>query len=175
LVIAIGSHGRNTGKTSAVCAVIRAFPKAGWTAVKISAHEPAGSEPYTLERETDREGRHDSSRYLAAGAVESYFLCHGPGGLAEAMPTLRVLLAGAGNVIFESNSILEFLAPDFYLFVLNRGAAVVKASAKQYSGRADAILTVEATAPDYLSRELSEFVRARLTQERAAPPSASET
>ena len=174
-MIAIGSHGRNTGKTSAVCAVIRAFPEERWTAIKISAHEPAAGAAYTLEPESDRDGRHDSCRYLAAGAVQSYFLRHGAGGLAAAMPALRGLVADAGNVIFESSSILDFLRPDFYLFVLNRGAAEVKASAQAYAARADAVLTVRAAAPDYLSPELADFVRARLTRERTAPPRDAES
>lgn len=164
MVIAIGSHGRNTGKTSAVCAVIRAFPEAAWTAIKISAHEPEAGTAYTLEPEADRDGRHDSCRYLAAGAARSYYLRHGAGGLAAAMPELSALMTRAENVIFESSSILDFLAVDFYLFVLNRGAAQLKASAKDLTARADAVLTVREAAPDYLAPELVDFVRARLTR-----------
>ena len=39
------------------------------------------------------------------------------GQLAEAMPRLRALIADAGNIIIESNSVLRFLRPDIFITV----------------------------------------------------------
>jgi hypothetical protein len=69
----------------------------------------------------------DSSRYLAAGAARSFWVRTRQGQLSEAMPRVRALLAGAGNAIVESNSVLRFLQPDLSLSVLDPGISDFKA------------------------------------------------
>ena len=38
MVVVIGGHTRNIGKTSVVCGVIRALPNWNWTAIKIKQY-----------------------------------------------------------------------------------------------------------------------------------------
>jgi hypothetical protein len=59
------------------------------------------------------------------------------------MPRVRQILAGAENVIIESNSILRFLKPDLYLTVLDPRTADFKGSAQTFLDRADAVLLHE--------------------------------
>ena len=62
------------------------------------------------------------------------------GSLADAMPRIRKEIEAAENIIFESNSLLQFLRPDLYLTVLDHATADFKDSARLYLDRADAVL-----------------------------------
>ena len=128
----------------------------------------------------------DSGRYLAAGAVRSFWVRTRQGDLSEAMPRIRKEIARAENVLIESNSILRFLRPDLYLSVLDPETADFKESAKYFLDRADAVLVAEGELgrrpewkgvslklvegtpvlamrpPMYVTEEVVEFVRSRL-------------
>lgn len=146
MVIAIGSHSRKAGKSRLVCDLVRATPEARWTVVKISGHEHGLAESYSLEQEHNAAGRHDTSRYLEAGAARSYLLRHAPGRLAEAVPALRELIGAGGNTILESNRIVEHIRPDLHVFVRNAAASEFKAAARAWAGQAD--VTVQAEEPE---------------------------
>jgi len=176
--VVIGGHSRNIGKTSVVAGIIAAlqFP---WTAVKITQHghgicsasqEPCECAidlpdcPYAIDEEKDRDGRTDTARFLHAGARRSLWVRTPQGSLATAMPALHQTLAGESHVIIESNSVMEFLQPDLYLFVLNPDVEDFKDSARRFLPRADACIV---WAPDQPAcpDELTRFVRRRLDRE----------
>ncbi len=144
-LVLIGGHTRNIGKTALVVDIIRAFPEARWTAVKITQYghgvcsingENCGCAPnqhtFSLDEEHNRENRTDTSRFLVAGAARALWLRTKQGQLAEALPALREALAGAGNVIIESNSLMGFLRPALYLVVLDPAQEDFKPSAQRY-------------------------------------------
>jgi hypothetical protein len=152
-IVVVGGHTRNIGKTSVVAGVIRAFPEMRWTAFKITQFghgmcsangEPCDCETaeHTVAVSEERDGASgtDSARYLAAGAVRSFWVRTRMGQLAEAMPRIRKEIALAENVVIESNSILRFLRPDVYLSVLDPGVEDFKDSARLYLDLADAVL-----------------------------------
>jgi hypothetical protein len=147
-VIVIGGHSRKVGKTSVVAGLISALPELHWTALKITHHghdiaagEDAVTVPsWAVSEETDRSGESDTSRFLAAGAAHAWWVRAHPGRLADVMPRVRQILAGAESTIIESNSILRFLQPDLYLAVLDPETADFKASAQEFVDRADAVL-----------------------------------
>jgi hypothetical protein len=197
-IVVVGGHTRNIGKTSVVAGVIRAFPELQWTAFKITQFghgvcsangEPCDCETadHTVAVSEERDGASgtDSARYLAAGAVRSFWVRTRMGQLAEAMPRIRKEIAQAENVVIESNSILRFLRPDVYLSVLDPGTADFKESARLYLDRADAVLVpkgelgrpewkgvslklLEGTPvltiepPDYVTGAVVEFLTGRL-------------
>jgi len=151
--LVVGGHTRSIGKTSLVVDVIRALPEAGWTAVKITQYghgvcsehgEPcecaSATHAAVLDEETDRSGRTDSSRFLVAGARRSLWLRTRQGELAAGMPLLREGLAGAGNVILESNAVLGFMRPDMYVVVLDPLSPDFKDSTQRFMDRADAFV-----------------------------------
>lgn len=159
--IVVGGHTRNIGKTQLVVEIIRAFPEAAWTAVKITQfghgvcsvngeHCGCAADEHTvaLDEETDRTGRTDTSRFLAAGARRSLWLRTKQGRLAEGLPALRDALAGATHVILESNSVLRFSVPDLYLAVLDFSREDFKASAREFLDRADAYVVVSPTGAE---------------------------
>jgi len=198
-IIVIGGHSRSVGKTSVVAGLIAALPGFHWTALKItqyghgvcSANGEAcdcatADHSWAVSEEKDRSGESDTSRFLAAGADHSWWVRTQQGYLAEAMPSIRKLLASTENVIIESNSILRFVKPDLYLTVLDPQTADFKASAQTYLDHADAVLLHCASnstgsawehvslkpvigrpmftiqPPNYVTPEIVNFVRARL-------------
>jgi hypothetical protein len=197
-IVVVGGHTRNIGKTSVVAGLIAAMPEMRWTAFKITQFghgmcsangEPCDCETaeHTVAVSEERDGATgtDSARFLAAGAVRSFWVRTRQGDLSEAMPRIRKELERAENAVIESNSILRFLRPDVYLSVLEPGVEDFKESARLYLDRADAVLVpegelgrpvwkgvslrlVEGTPvlamqpPVYVTDEVVEFVRGRL-------------
>ena len=198
-VVVVGGHSRNIGKTSVVASLIARLPEFHWTAFKITQYGhgfcTADGAPcdcqtddhtIAISAERDPDTGTDSARFLAAGAVRSLWVRTRQGMLAEAMPRIRKELAAAENAILESNSVLQFLRPDLYLIVLDRGTADFKDSARLYLDRADALLLRESglkleprwtgvagkliddkprfviAPPDYMSNAVVEFVRTAL-------------
>jgi hypothetical protein len=158
--IVIGGHTRNIGKTSVVAGLIAALPQLNWTAIKITqfGHNvcSANGEPcdcqtadHTLATSEERNATTgtDTSRFLAAGAKQVFWVRTRQGELAEAMPRVRKLISGAENTIIESNSVLRFLQPDLSLAVLDPTIADFKPSALRYLDRTDALIVCQNAPP----------------------------
>jgi hypothetical protein len=204
-LVVIGGHSRSVGKTSVVAGLIAALPEFHWTAMKITQFGhgicSADGKPCdcattddhfkALSDERDLSGESDTSRFLVAGAAKSIWVRTRQGTLGEAMPDIRRRIAGAENVIMESNSIMGFLQPDLYLTVLDAEQEDFKVSANEFLDRADAVIvhqhqhqhqrtdvapkwngvSLERVAgkpsfpiqpPPYVTPEIVEFVRQRL-------------
>ncbi|HST09470.1 MAG TPA: hypothetical protein VLL05_03775 [Terriglobales bacterium] len=167
-LIVIGGHSRSVGKTSVVAGLISALPEFAWTAFKITQYGhgicsadgqtcdcATGDHSWAISEEKNRHGETDTSRFLAAGAEQVWWVRTEQGRLAEAMPRLREKLKGAGNVIVESNSILKFLRPDLYLTVLDPTTADFKNSAREFLDRADAAILHESPSGDFAWKDVS--------------------
>ena len=153
-LVVVGGQARKVGKTSVIAGLIRGLEPFSWTAVKVSAHgardarqetSPDSLPPhlnFSLREERDPGGPGDTSRFLAAGARRALWLRVCESGWAPALPCLLEALGGAEHVIIESNSILEFLHPAVYLLVTREWEPELKASARKFLGRADALVTV---------------------------------
>jgi hypothetical protein len=208
-VVVVGGHSRSVGKSSVVAALIARLPHRNWTACKITQFghgfcsangEPCdcATDEHTIAISTERnpESGTDTARFLQAGARKSLWVRTRIGRLADAMPRIRQEIGAAENMIFESNSLLQFLRPDLYLSVLDNATADFKDSARLYLDRADAILIRASgkelapqwknvslkllagkpqfliTPPEWVSSDLQQFVEQRLCG-RTADPSAS--
>lgn len=152
--VVVGGHARGIGKTALVADVIRAFPEAGWTAVKISPHghgiwpeQPAAGEQtadtpdVVIQEDREGSGSTGGSRFLAAGARRSFWMRTREGHLAEGMARLEEALEGAENVILESNAVLEVLRPQLCLMVLDPSVSEFKESARKHLARVDAFVS----------------------------------
>ncbi|MBI4458598.1 MAG: hypothetical protein HY648_00895 [Acidobacteria bacterium] len=155
-MVVVGGNSRDIGKTSLVAALIRALPHYPWTAIKLTQYtEESGfasdeehddappEEPFVIQEETDRSGKTDSSRFLAAGARRALWVRVRPGMLATAIPALRQAIAHDEYVIVESNSLLRFYQPNVYLTLLDPAQKDFKPSAQEFLQRADACLVLE--------------------------------
>ena len=190
-IIVIGGQSREVGKTSVVAGLIAALPRYIWTAFKITqfGHDRCSldGKPCTcatddrcwaITEEKDRNGKSDTSRFLAAGAKRSFWVRTEQGRLEEALPVLRKRIAESENVIIESNSIVEFIEPDLYMTVLDPGLEDFKTSAERFLDRAAAVIVPESRAwqgepgqralricpPAYVTPEIVAFVNERLQE-----------
>ena len=196
-LIVIGGHSRSVGKTSVVAGLIAALPEFNWMALKITqyghgicsadgkpCHCATDDHTRAITEEHDRSGESDTSRFLVAGAQRSIWVRTRQGMLAQAMPDVQRRIAGAENVIMESNSIMGFMRPDLYLTVLDAGQDDFKVSANEFLDRADAVILHQTDAtpkwdavsldriagkpsfaiqpPPYVTPEIVEFVRERI-------------
>ena len=87
MLVVVGGHSRNIGKTSVVAGIIRKLRNRHWTAIKITQYghgvcsrdnEACGCEaepehPFALSEEFEPSAT-DSGRFLAAGAARSFWL-----------------------------------------------------------------------------------------------------
>jgi hypothetical protein len=156
MLVVVGGHSRNIGKTSVVAGLIRAIPEARWTAMKITQFghgvcsttgKPCGcclepEHPYAIMREP-APSHSDTGRFVAAGARDSYWVRTAAGQLHHALPAIREVLAASENLIVESNSLLQFLTPHLYLVVLDFAQKDFKVSSLRFLERADALITIE--------------------------------
>jgi hypothetical protein len=139
-----------------------------------------------VSEDRSRAGDSDTSRFLVSGAERVLWVRTPQGLLAEAMPRVRAEIAKTENVIIESNSVMKFLRPDLYVAVLDPSRADFKKSAREYLDRADAVLLravngkaewkdvslkpvqgrpfFSFTPPEYVTPELVEFVRERISR-----------
>ncbi len=156
MLVVVGGHSRNIGKTSVVAGLIRSLRNRRWTAVKITqyghgvcAHqgnecgcEAEPNHPFALTEEYEP-NRTDTGRFLAAGAERSFWLRTPAGELKCAAHTLQKILDHSENVIVESNSILELLRPDVFLMLLDFGCEDFKPSSMRFFDRADAFVVID--------------------------------
>jgi molybdopterin-guanine dinucleotide biosynthesis protein len=156
MLVVVGGHSRNVGKTSVVAGLIRRLPGRRWTAVKITQYghgvcsnrgEACGCDagddhPFAVSEEYEP-SRTDSGRFLAAGAARSFWLRTPVGELARAAATLEKLLRQSPNVIVESNSVMELVRPDVFLMVLDFACPDFKPSSLRFMDRANAFLVID--------------------------------
>ena len=157
MLVVVGGHSRNIGKTSVVAGLIRRLRASKWTALKITqyghgvcshAGEACGCEvtepehPFSISEEYEA-SKTDSGRFLAAGAARSFWLRTPMGELARAQTTIRKILAQNENVIMESNSVLELVDPDVFLMVLDFSCQDFKPSSLRFLDRADAYIVID--------------------------------
>lgn len=164
-VIVVGGHTRSIGKTQLVCDLISAFPEKNWIAGKITQYghgvcaqngdncDCAPEEHVCAMSWEQRPNETDSGRFLAAGAGKSFWLRTKQGFLAEGLPLLRDVLheldakspVAVGNLILESNTLLQFLKPSLYLMVVDPSKTDFKDSARLQMNRASAVIFRDAT------------------------------
>jgi hypothetical protein len=156
MLVVVGGHSRNIGKTSVVAGLIRRLRDRQWTALKITQYghgvcskrnEECGCEaepehPFALSEEYEPNDA-DSGRYLAAGAARSFWLRTPAGELTRAAETVRKIVGSSENVIVESNSVMELVQPDLFLMVLDFSCEDFKASSMRFLDRADGFVVVD--------------------------------
>jgi len=158
MLVVVGGHTRNIGKTSVVAGLITALPDLHWTALKITQYghgvcstdanpcecsAPDPEHPFAISEETDPTSGTDSGRFLAAGAMRSYWVRTAAGQLGYAVPELRRIFETSQHAIAESNSLLQFFKPDLYLVVLDFASEDFKQTSRHYLDRADALIVID--------------------------------
>ena len=157
MLVVVGGHSRNIGKTSVVAGLIRRLRDRKWAALKITQYghgvcsnegkacecAPGDEEhPFALSEEYEP-SKTDSGRFLAAGADRSFWLRTPAGELPRAADLVHKIVSQNENVIVESNSILELVQPDLFLMVMDFACEDFKSSSLRFLDRADAFLVID--------------------------------
>jgi molybdopterin-guanine dinucleotide biosynthesis protein len=156
-VIAVGGFNSNTGKTTLVCELLRAF--SGWEAVKMTRghYRSCGKDPHaccvshllgdeavvrTGRAETYAPGK-DTGRYWDAGASDVHWAVvterQVEAGFRAALARVKAL-----GVIVEGNSFLRFADADFAILVARADVLKIKPAARRALHKADALYLSDA-------------------------------
>lgn len=149
----IGGQCRKVGKSALVVDLIRAFPDWHWTAVKVTPYTETGcplngascccatyEHTFEIREEKEREGKADTSRYLAAGAERAIWVQTKSGRLSEALPDLAAALSGDKCVVIESDALVQYWNADLFLMVLDPRKVEFKSSTRKALPLVDAFV-----------------------------------
>jgi hypothetical protein len=130
-LLIIAGTGRESGKTTLACRIIRNFCNSRpIIALKISPHqhnaEPGGkiitqSDDLYIAEETDTGTGKDSSRMLAAGASRSFFVVAAEDRLLAAIQQIIDITGKEVFLICESGGIRRWVEPGLFLMVSRVG------------------------------------------------------
>jgi len=156
-MLMVGAAGRNAGKTQFACSLIarlaRERPVVG---IKVTTiRERGGACPrggrgcgvcssleddYCLTEETGAMPEKDTSRLLAAGAEQVFWLRVLKEHLGEGLAALLDRVGPGAATVCESNGLRHVAEPDLFLMVKERGAEGIKESAKAVMEYADRVV-----------------------------------
>lgn len=124
-MILIAGAGQNVGKTTLACKLIEKLAQSQYvSAVKVAGHHHQLTAQQTvvyrgngllITIETNATSHKDTSRYIRAGAHQSFFVLCNETGIDELVDWMNKQLKGW--VICESGIVGKFMTPDVALFV----------------------------------------------------------
>lgn len=155
-LLIISGTGRNSGKTTLACRVIEKFRKLEPVAVKISPHfhEPTDGlvgwhedSNFNIYLETSVDSGKDSSRMLASGASQVYFIQAYDKHVGEAFDLVRKAHPSDRPIICESPSLPLYIEPGGLLLCDNK-ETLHKKDISRLIDRADRIFYPSSHEPD---------------------------
>lgn len=133
----VSGNGRNTGKTSFICEVIKNISQThSITAIKVSPHhhDKGTHEPflegtgYAIWEEQLRDGIKDSSRMLHSGARKVFYVESTDAHLSDALVHLLPLIPPGEAVICESGGLRKLVEPSLLVLLNEKGRDAMKRS-----------------------------------------------
>lgn len=164
-MLMIGATGRNAGKTELACRLIRRFAsQAPIAALKVTAVEhtdgrcPRGgagcgacsslSQPWCVTRELDADTDKDTSKLLASGAREAYWLRVTREALDEGAANLLAHVPVGWPTLCESNSLSRVVEPGLFLQVRTASERTTKPSARAVANLVDRVVVSDGSGFD---------------------------
>ena len=147
-IVLIAGSGRNVGKTTLGCGIIRTAKKQKIVAVKITPHfheatpgliEIEKGSGWNISEETNISTKKDSSLFLKNGAKKSYFIQAKEDKLGDAFNAIKNLLAKDKLVIIESAALHKIVKPALFIYILSDGKVIEK-EIEPTLGKADLIV-----------------------------------
>jgi len=148
-LLIIAGTGRNGGKTTLACMVIRKFRELKPIAIKISPHfhKPSGGlvnrhadDKFNIYPETSTAGNKDTGRMLESGASEAYYIQAYDKNVMEAFILLMSKIPEDRPVICESPSLGKYIEPGV-LFIADSMEIKVKKDLTALLKKADLVLS----------------------------------
>ena len=130
MLVVVGGHSRNIGKTSVVAGLIRKLRDRKWTAPKITQYGNGGCANHSVaagcgcepEARSSRSRKSTSEQHghgtLHCGGGRRSLRLRVPSGNCRGRQGWSKIWRGE-NVIVESNSVVELVTPDVFLMLLD--------------------------------------------------------
>jgi len=161
----VSGNGRNTGKTTFVCKIISQTSKSyPVTAIKVSPHfHPnknfrniiISDENYVICRESERDGKKDSSRMLLSGAKKVYYIEAKDSHLEKALMALLENIQITGPVICESGGMRNMVDPSLLILLNKTGRSETKNGFVKLSPLANHIIMFDGKNFDIQAEDVS--------------------
>ncbi len=168
-LLLIAGTGKNSGKTTLACSIIRKFCKTlPLVAFKISPHRrrllPGGNviineNGLYLAEEADTRTGKDSSRMLEAGASRSFFAVADDTDIIKPLETILNLIIPGAFLIGESGALRSWVQPGLFFMLIRQESTNGKQSVPDHKELADACITFDGSSFDldlnriYISRQ----------------------
>jgi hypothetical protein len=157
-MLLIAGTGRNSGKTTLACSILTKF-SADYTfsAIKISPHFHSNpgigrivyeDDCMVISEETSRNTGKDSSRMLAAGAANSFFIMTTDEHLPAAMQRTLPLISKDNLIICESGRLRNVVKPGLFFIVNHSGNQTPKPESIQLKESCDCWVTFDGNGFD---------------------------
>jgi hypothetical protein len=161
-LLLIAGTGRNTGKTTLACAIIRKFSLIlPITGLKISPHFHGnadnlkmidGCQNFNIYRETSSNSGEDSSRMLQAGAFEVFYIETTDLHLMDAFQEFLQLINTFSPVVCESPALRKFVEPGVFIVLDGKEKGNHKENVLSLKRLADKVTNINAALnPEFLS------------------------
>lgn len=164
-MLLVGATGRDAGKTTFVCGLLRHFQYVGTAAVKVTVIRernggcPRGGtgcgvcssvhEGYVLTEELSNTGGKDTHRMLASGAGRVFWLRTFVNSIEEGLSALQQRVGPDTPLICESNTLRTVVVPGLFLMVTNGNSSGIKESAQSVFHHADLVITSDGTSFEF--------------------------
>jgi len=158
-LLLIAGTGRNSGKTTFACQILRKFsPVKTVYSIKITPHFHRNiqsgkvilqtSNLYIAE-ETDFTTTKDSSLMLGSGAQKSFFVMATDQNLMEAFQEIVQIIPSDSFIICESGGLRHHLVPGLFFMMNKTGGEKIKPDAEKLKLLADRIITFDGVKIDF--------------------------
>jgi hypothetical protein len=158
-MLMIGGSGRNVGKTTLICAIIRkfasSFPIIGLKVTSIRTgesdshgnHESPLSEEFKITEESGTEGRKDTARMLEAGAKKVYFIQSTDYNLPFALNSFFKLVDRDSIIICETRSLRRLIIPGVFILINDPSRNNPKSDFTEFIDTADLLIQFDPANP----------------------------
>ena len=154
-LLLIAGTGRNTGKTSLACEIIKKVSQQTKViGVKISPHFHGGTESlksivnsdkFNLYEESSIDSNKDSSKMLLAGANQVFYMEVFDDNILEAFKTLLEYIPANTPIVCESPALRKVIEPGLFIIVDNISQQNKKQDVLQRKDKADFFIETDKT------------------------------
>jgi hypothetical protein len=158
-MLLVAGTGRNTGKTTFICTIIRKFsPAHSIVSLKITPHFHknvqsgkviVSNEHLYIAEETDPSSGKDSSLMLQSGASISYFVMAKDEYLGIALHEIEKIVPPGSLLVCESGGLRDLVVPGLFFMMRTRGDEISKPGAEQLKLVADRVITFDGNKIDF--------------------------
>ncbi len=163
-LLLIAGTGRNSGKTTLACSIIKKFGDSyPIIAVKIAPHFHENvqemktiftGESLFLAEEIDHTKPKDSSRMLAAGARKSFFVMVRDEQLQEAWNQVLSLIDIHDLIVCESGGLRNLITPGLFLMMNSNPSQTLKPGSTRFKDLCDRWITFDGKQSDFSTDSL---------------------